>query len=190
MSKYYGRLLERDEDLLQGYHIPNTKIAKFGKVAEDVYKKSIEVLKPYGVTEDKAIKWEDIKYPERSTKGSAGYDFFSTVDILVPSGTSVIIPTGLRVDMYEGWVLVIYARSSMAKKGISLLNTSHVIDSDYCLSDDGGHMSIPITYNGEGVLTISKGDKIAQGVFQIHGLTLDDDNNQPKRVGGWGSTGK
>ena len=190
MSQYYGRLLEREEGFLKDYHIPNTKIAKFGKVSKEVYEKSIERLRGKGVTYTNTVRWEDIKYPERSTKGSAGYDFFSTVDVLVPSGTSVIIPTGLRVDMYEGWVLVIYARSSMAKKGISLLNTSHVIDSDYCLSEDGGHMSIPITYNGGGILTISRGDRIAQGVFQIHGLTMDDNQDQPDRVGGWGSTGK
>lgn len=183
-------MLCRCDGLLEGYHLPNTKIAKFGKVAEEVYKKSIESLKVYGVSEENAVSWNEIKYPERSTRGSAGYDFFSTVDVVIPSGKSVIIPSGLRVDMYEGWVLVMYARSSLAKKGISLLNTSQVIDSDYCLSEDGGHMSIPITYNGEGILRISRGDKIAQGIFQIHGLTLDDDSNQSQRTGGWGSTGK
>ena len=50
--------------------------------------------------------YEGIKLPKRATTGSAGYDFFPPVSFTLAPGETVKIPTGVRVEMAEDWVLV------------------------------------------------------------------------------------
>ena len=54
----------------------------------------------------------EIKLPKRSTKESAGYDIFSPVDILLKPNEEIKVPTGLKVHMQKGEVLLIFPRSS------------------------------------------------------------------------------
>lgn len=64
----------------------------------------------------------------------------------VAPGESVKIPTGVRVEMEEGWVLSIFPRSSLGfKYRLQLNNTVGIIDSDYFYSDNEGHMFIKMT---------------------------------------------
>ncbi len=55
--------------------------------------------------------YNKIKLPVRATAGSAGYDFFSPVDITLNPGETVKIPTGIRVEMEQDWVLKCYPRA-------------------------------------------------------------------------------
>ena len=79
-------------------------------------------------------------------------------------------------------ILKIYPRSSMAiKRGVTLVNDVAIIDSDF--KDE---IVLALYNNSMGVVTIKKGEKIAQGVFQKY-LTCGDEPDKT-RNGGIGST--
>ena len=134
---------------------------------------------------------DNIQLPKRSTKYSAGYDFFAPYDIEVPPCKSVIIPTGVKCAMKEGWVLLIVPRSGFGfKTGVSLCNTVGVIDSDYYNNKNNeGHILVRLENHSvlEKPLYIKKGQAFCQGIFVPYGITLDD-NVLDERQGGFGST--
>ena len=135
--------------------------------------------------------YEGIRLPERATRGSAGYDFYSPLDFVLKPGETIKIPTGVRAKIEPGWVLMIFPRSGLGfKYRIQLNNTVGIIDSDYYDSDNEGHILIKITNDSnEGrILSLNAGDGFAQGVFLPFGITEDDDT-ESVRNGGFGSTG-
>lgn len=87
------------------------RIAKFHKVSFEQF--SAGWIDTFGETEETVLKekYENIKLPRRATSGSAGYDFFSTVACEVKPGETIKVPTGIRVEMEEDWVLKLYPRS-------------------------------------------------------------------------------
>ncbi len=164
------------------------RIAKFEKVSEK------EFLESYAdcFNLNGAEEYDKMILPRRATKGSAGYDFFSTADFTLKAGETIKIPTGIRVRIDEGWVLKLYPRSGLGfKYRLQLNNTVGVIDSDYYNSDNEGHIFIKITNDSrEGKeLTVKSGDAFAQGIFVEYGITVDDDA-EDIRNGGFGSTGR
>ena len=135
---------------------------------------------------------ENIKLPRRATAGSAGYDFFAPVRLILAPGETIKIPTGIRVEMEPEWVLKCYPRSGLGfKYRLQLNNTVGVIDSDYFYSDNEGHMFSKITNdtNEEKTIDIAQGEGFMQGIFVEYGITLDDDVTDV-RNGGFGSTTK
>lgn len=134
--------------------------------------------------------YEDIKLPERSTVGSAGYDFYAPYDFDIPAGESLMIWTGVKCYMEAGDVLLLMPRSSMGRYGIRFSNTIGVIDESYVDNPTNeGEMGLPFINNGNATWEVKKGDKIAQGIFTKY-LVTDDDNVTAERTGGFGSTGK
>ncbi|MCL2865867.1 MAG: deoxyuridine 5'-triphosphate nucleotidohydrolase [Lachnospiraceae bacterium] len=136
--------------------------------------------------------YERISLPRRATKGSAGYDFFIPVNTKIAPGETVMIPTGIRVEMLENWVLKCYPRSGLGFKfRLQLNNTVAIIDSDYFFSDNEGHIFAKITNDSnEGkTVEISQGDGFMQGIFIEYGITYDDEVLDI-RNGGLGSTSK
>lgn len=133
-----------------------------------------------------------VRLPERATKGSAGYDFFAPVALTLAPGESVRIPTGIRVQIEEGWVLKCYPRSGLGfKYRLQMDNTVGIIDSDYYYSDNEGHIFAKITndtHEGKTV-TIPAGTGFMQGIFVEYGITFDD-RAEEIRNGGFGSTTK
>ena len=129
--------------------------------------------------------------PKRGSKNSAGYDFFSPINEIIPAHGTAKIPTGIKVYMQPDEVLMIYPRSSIGfKTNIRLSNTTGVIDSDYYNNPDNeGHMWIKFYNPTNEDYNIFIGDKIAQGIFTKFLVTDDDDTDQ-ERTGGLGSTGK
>ena len=74
--------------------------------------------------------YEQIRLPHRATSGSAGYDFFLPCSLTLAPGKEVKIPTGIRVEMEEGWVLMLYPRSGLGfKYRLQMNNTVGIIDS-------------------------------------------------------------
>ena len=107
-------------------------------------------------------------------------------------GEIVKIPTGIRVEMEEGWVLKCYPRSGLGfKYRLQLNNTVGIIDSDYFYSDNEGHIFSKITNdsNENKTLTIPADTGFMQGIFVEYGITVDDDATEI-RNGGFGSTTK
>ena len=131
-----------------------------------------------------------LRLPGRATAGSAGYDFHTPLAFTLGPGESIKIPTGVRVEMSEGWVLFIMPRSSLGfKYKLELNNTVGVIDSDYFYSDNEGHIFIKLTNCSpeEKTLSLQEGQGFAQGIFLPYGIT-EDDCCQRERNGGFGST--
>lgn len=166
------------------------KIAKFEKVSYEQFKKDWVDTVP--IADEKVIKkvYEDIKLPKRATAGSAGYDFFAPFAITLNPGETIKIPTGIRVAMMNNWVLKCYPRSGLGfKYRLQLNNTVGIIDSDYYLSENEGHIFAKITNdsNESKVVSIGEGAGFMQGIFVEYGITSDDDVSV-KRNGGFGST--
>lgn len=161
-------------------------IAKFEKVSKEQYMKhraewgdSVREL-----TEE----YELIKKPLRATKGSAGYDFFLPYDIRLLAGEEIVIPTGIRALIENGWFLGVFPKSGLGfKYRVQLANTVGIIDSDYSGSDNEGHILIKIVNCGDKTLQLAAGKSFAQGIFLQHGITVDDDA-VGIRNGGIGST--
>lgn len=134
--------------------------------------------------------YNGIKLPRRATMGSAGYDFFTPVGFSLKPGEMILIPTGIRVRIEEGWVLKCYPRSGLGFKfRLQLNNTVGIIDGDYYYSDNEGHIFCKLTNDGkEGkTVTLDKGAGFMQGIFVEYGITYDDDAADI-RNGGFGST--
>ena len=164
------------------------RIAKFEKVSLEQFKSDWEFPEKGGAAEI----YEKIKLPKRATSGSAGYDFYAPFDIILAPGETIKIPTGIRVKIDDGWVLKLYPRSGLGfKYRIQMNNTVGIIDSDYYLSDNEGHIFCKITNDSnEGkTMTLSAGDGFCQGIFVEYGITVDDDVSDI-RNGGFGSTDK
>ena len=157
------------------------RIAKFETVSPEQY------IKDAG--EENAASYLAIRLPRRATAHSAGYDFFTPVDVFLPPHGSAVVKTGVRARMCEGWVLLIYPRSGLGfKLGIRLANTVGVIDGDYYGAENEGHIMIKLVNPSEQSVTLQAGTAIAQGVFTPYGITEDDEATE-ERKGGFGSTG-
>ncbi len=157
------------------------KIAKFHKVSFEQFSSAYSAA-----TKD---CYENIKMPKRATVGSAGYDFYAPFDFTLAPGEEITIPTGIRAEIENGYVLLIYPRSGLGFKfRLTLNNTVGVIDSDYFYSDNEGHIMVRMTNcHKEKTVSVEAGQGFAQGIFMPFGITLDDDADGI-RNGGFGST--
>ena len=165
------------------------KVAKFYKVSFEQF--AVSWQDTFGKSADRVL-YDALKLPVRATAGSAGYDFFSPVTFSLAPGETIKIPTGIRAEIAEGWVLQCYPRSGLGfKYRLQLNNTVGIIDSDYYFSDNEGHIFAKLTNDGkEGKnLTIEAGQGFMQGIFMPFGIT-EDDAATAVRNGGFGSTTK
>lgn len=151
---------------------------KFEKISKDNFFNSV----PNG-------NYEDIILPKRSTRNSAGYDFYSLYDITIKPNERVVIPTGIKVCMNEKEFLGIYIRSSLGfKYNIRMCNQVGIIDADYINNKDNeGHIFVCLQNESDKEVVIKKGDRFAQGIFMSY-LITDDDSATDTRNGGIGST--
>ena len=167
------------------------KIAKFSKVSCQRF--VADYMDCFGCDQNVAQKvYDGIKLPQRATTGSAGYDFYSTAQIELKAGQGAKIPTGIRAEIDDGWLLAVFPRSGLGfKYRLQLDNTVGIIDSDYFYSDNEGHIFIKITNDSKSdkVVSLNEGMAFAQGIFLPFGITVDDDVTAT-RNGGFGSTDK
>ena len=166
------------------------RIAKFHKISKEQFLKDWKGTFPEANEKEMAEIYESIKLPKRATSGSAGYDFYAPVKFEVKPGETIKIPTGIRVEMHEDWVLKCYPRSGLGfKYRLQLNNTVGIIDSDYFYSDNEGHVFAKLTNDtNEGkMVVLEAGAGFMQGIFVEYGITMDDDV-VTVRNGGFGST--
>ena len=125
--------------------------------------------------------------PVRQTKGSAGYDISIIVDedTIIPPNQTKVFNTGVKVEMIEGEMLLIFTRSSLGfKRNLILANSVALIDSDF-----NDEIRLALTNVGIEPQYFEKGvHRVAQGVFTNY-LKVDEDKVTAKRKGGVGSTG-
>jgi dUTP pyrophosphatase len=128
--------------------------------------------------------------PTRGSPNSAGLDLYADQDVLVTSGASVMLGTGIAIEIPQGHVGLVAIRSSVGKAGVALANSVGVIDSDY-----RGEIKLCLTYNaGSGGHYIRKGQAVAQIVImpalQVELVEVDALSTTERGTGGFGSTGK
>lgn len=127
--------------------------------------------------------------PKYATAGDAGADLVSAEDVRIPSHQRILVRTGIKIAIPEGYVGLVHPRSGLAlKHGITVLNAPGTIDAGY-----RGEVGV-ILYNS-GVLDfeVKAGDRIAQLViqkvetaeFEVVDALIDSDRGS----GGFGSTG-
>ena len=163
------------------------RIASFEKVSLEQFATVMQESFAIAHIESENL-YNSIIIPKRATAGSAGYDFHMPFKLELSAGKSVIIPTGIRVRIEDGWVLQIFPRSSLGfKYRLQLDNTVGIIDSDYYGAANEGHILIKMTNNGDSKLVLNQGDRFAQGLFIPFGITINDDVKEV-RIGGLGST--
>lgn len=166
------------------------RIAEFHKVSRSQFEKDLLASLPAVCLEEAGRIYDSIPLPFRATKGSAGYEITTPCAICLKPGESVKIPTGLNVEIQEGWVLLLFPKSGLGfRYRLQLDNTIGVVDSDYYGARNQGHIMIQITNDSktEAIFEMEAGKSFAQGVFVPFGVTLDDQTDGI-RVGGFGST--
>lgn len=150
-----------------------------------------------------------ITLPKRATNSSAGYDFASAEDVIIPSIwrlaegisqnntsdsilPSTLVATGIKAYMPENEYLLLVNRSSNPlKHNLSLPNGIGIIDSDYYNNPDNeGEIYVQLINYGLRDYKIEKGDRIAQGIFSKYQTIDHEEGLFNQRLGGFGSTGK
>ena len=130
--------------------------------------------------------------PEYATPGSSGMDIRAdlTEPLTVNSLERVLVPTGLYVELPQGFEAQIRPRSGLAiKHGITCLNTPGTIDADY-----RGEIKIILINLSKEQHVIEPGDRIAQMIIQkterAFLVQVDELNETERSAGGFGHTGK
>lgn len=143
--------------------------------------------------------WADaaLALPAYQTAGAAGADLCANLQpadraggITLAPMQRAIIPTGLRVEIPEGYEMQIRPRSGLAtKSGITLPNTPGTIDSDY-----RGPLGVPLINLGSEPFVVRHGERIAQAVIapvlQASYEIVDSLSETGRGQGGFGSTGR
>jgi dUTP pyrophosphatase len=135
---------------------------------------------------------KNIRMPQRKTGLSAGYDLEAAETVTLGPRETAKIPSGLKAYMLPDEVLLVFARSSLfSLKKCMLVNSVAVIDADYYDNPGNeGHILISLINLSEESVTIRKGERFAQAVFQKYLKTDDDQPTDAIRTGGYGSTGQ
>jgi dUTP pyrophosphatase len=130
--------------------------------------------------------------PAYETSGSAGMDLraFLEQDVVLGPLERKLIPTGLYIELPEGYEAQLRPRSGLAfKYGISLPNTPATIDSDY-----RGEIKIALINLSNEPFTVKSGERIAQMVIARHEqailIPVEVLNETKRGEGGFGSTGR
>jgi len=130
------------------------------------------------------------KLPVYKTNNSAGCDLHANIEksITLMPLERVLVPTGLYLEIPQGYEAVVRPRSGRAlKEGLTVLNTPGTIDSDY-----RGEVGVILINLSKEDITIAPNSRIAQMVFAKYekvGFILSDHLNNTERTGGFGSTG-
>jgi dUTP pyrophosphatase len=133
---------------------------------------------------------KNIPYPKYAHPGDAGIDLYSTINCILKPFERKLIPTGIKIEIPEGYAGFVQPRSGLAiNNGISLVNTPGLIDSGY----RGEIKAILINLDSENEFIIKKGDKICQLVIlkvENANLIFQEELQESDRgERGFGSTG-
>ena len=136
---------------------------------------------------------EDAVIPTYGSEQAAGADLYAcaeTEEILIKKGETVLVHTGIQMEIPQGYVGLVYARSGLSvKRGLAPANKVGVIDSDY----RGEIMVALFNQSGEDAL-VKRGERIAQIVIAPYlkaEFALADDLQETARgEKGFGSTGR
>lgn len=130
--------------------------------------------------------------PTLGSKFAAGADLYSAeeADVTIEPNETKFIGTGLAMEIPEGYVGLVYARSGLAcKRGLAPANKVGVVDSDY-----RGEIKVALHNHGKETQTVEKGERIAQMVIApylaVSYEEADELSETERGEGGFGSTGR
>jgi dUTP pyrophosphatase len=134
----------------------------------------------------------NIELPKRSTKYSAGYDLKLIDDLVIEPGEIGLGVTGVKAFMMDDEVLKIYPRSSLPRRySVTIPNNVGIIDKDYYGNEvNDGAIFVALWNFSKDPVTIKKGERVAQGIFQKYLVSPLEEEVKTTRNGGFGSTGK
>lgn len=130
--------------------------------------------------------------PTYGSEFSAGADLYACIDepITIEAGKTVLVHTGIAMEIPVGYVGLVFARSGLAsKKGLAPANKVGVIDADY-----RGEIMVALHNHSDEARTIEAGERVAQiallpflaADFEV----VDDLTDTARGAGGFGSTGR
>ena len=141
------------------------------------------------VTDSKRKTTGEITLPTRGTSKAMAYDFYANDTYTVKPNEIAKIWTDVKAYMQDNECLIINVRSSMGGK-FMLANSQGWVDSDYFSNENNdGNTGVFLKNISDNIITINKGDRIAQGAF-FNFLVADNGNADKTRLGGFGSSGK
>ncbi len=130
--------------------------------------------------------------PTRGSEQAAGYDLYACIgdgEVVIKSGETKKIGTGLSFSLPEGYFGAIFARSGLAAKGLRPANCVGVADSDY-----RGEYIVALHNDSVSDMTVANGDRIAQLVvmpyLSVEFNETDELDETLRGTAGFGSTGK
>jgi dUTP pyrophosphatase len=136
---------------------------------------------------------EGLPLPRYETEGAAGMDLLAAIpenaQFTLEIGKRMLIPTGLCIELPDGFEAQVRPRSGLAlKHGLTVLNAPGTIDADY-----RGEISVLLVNLGDGVFSITRGMRIAQLVIapvtRAKWAERTDLSETARGAGGYGSTG-
>lgn len=133
---------------------------------------------------------EDAVIPQYQTKGASGFDFHAIEDMEISPRQTILVKTGLSMEIPEGYELQVRPRSGMSlKTKMRIANSPGTVDSDYrgeiCIIMENFGMLGSLSFQ------IKKGDRIAQGVIcpVFQAVFIEDELSETERgEKGFGST--
>jgi dUTP pyrophosphatase len=136
-------------------------------------------------------RFADLAPPLYASDGAAGADLRAALDapLTIPPGGRALVPTGLVLEIPEGFEGQVRARSGLAlRKGLALANGVGTIDADY-----RGEVGVALVNLGAEPVTIARGERIAQlvvaPVARASFAAVVDLAASARGAGGFGSTG-
>ncbi|MBL3540534.1 dUTP diphosphatase [Aminivibrio sp.] len=127
--------------------------------------------------------------PEYATAFSAGVDLRAAEDKVLLPGEWAAVPTGLRIELPEGYEGQVRPRSGLAARhGVTVLNAPGTIDSDY-----RGEIRVLLINHGKKSFTVTAGDRIAQLILApVSRISWREEalGDSDRGEGGFGSTGR
>lgn len=127
--------------------------------------------------------------PIKAHSDDAAFDLKARTDVTIQPHKTVLVPSGLFIELPEGYEAQVRPRSGLAlKHSITVLNTPGTIDAGY-----RGEVCAIMINHGDMPFEIKRGDRIAQMVIQklpeIELLQVDELNDTARGANGLGSTG-
>ena len=136
-------------------------------------------------------QFSEVPLPQYMTQHAAGMDVYASPEtpLTIKPGERKLVPTGLFLEIPEGYEAQIRPRSGLALKfGISLVNSPGTIDADY-----RGEVGIIMINHGDEPFVVNKGDRVAQMVIapvtMIEWDEVAEVADTVRGSGGFGHTG-
>lgn len=134
---------------------------------------------------------ENAIIPAYGSAYAAGADLYACIEkeIAVPPHETVLIPTGIALELPVGYAGLIYARSGLAtKKGLAPANKVGVVDCDY-----RGEVKVALHNHSNTPQTVAVGERVAQLVITPYitaeFVAVEELSETVRGAGGFGSTG-